>query len=163
MSLRPAVSLFALGVSAMSFAACSSEAPVAPEPAAPLAPAAARGPALALSDSSIAFCYAPGTTRHCVFLSTALRVTAVGDRRLAWKVASNRPWLIVSPASGRTPACLRIAVDSRKAPRAPFPGVLFGAVTVSAVGAANSPLTIGVRLYQYPTRIVLPNKGGCPG
>jgi PKD repeat protein len=105
----------------------------------------APGPAIALSDSSIVFCYAPGSTRNCVFLMEDILITSTGGKALNWTASSNQPWLNVSPATGKTPTQVRISVDTRKLPPRNGFGVR-GAIRVSAKGAANSPQAIPVSL-----------------
>jgi hypothetical protein len=109
------------------------------------------GPALAVSDSLIKFCYAPGSTRNCVFLSERIRITST-VRSLHWQASSDSPWLHVSIASGTTPAGMRISADPSQAPR-PYGSSIRGTVTVTSVGASNSPITVPVILYFYATRL----------
>ena len=103
-------------------AACTSEATGPTAPASPLAavitPAAlTAGPKLALSDSLIGFCYRPGTTRNCVFLSERVRITST-VRSLHWRAATDVPWLVLSATTGTTPAGLKISVDLDARPAA---------------------------------------------
>jgi PKD repeat protein len=107
-------------------------------------------PMLAVSDSAIGFCYRPSTTRNCVFLSERVRVSST-VRSLHWHAAADVPWLVLSPTGGTTPAGLRISVDLKRVPQ-PHGDQVFGGVTVSSVGAANSPLRIRVTLFFIPIR-----------
>ena len=106
-------------------------------------------PALAVSDSLIKFCYAPGSTRNCVFLSERVRITST-VRSLHWQASSDSPWLHVSITSGTTPAGIRISADPSQVPQ-PHGSSVRGTVTVTSVGASNSPLTVPVILYFYAT------------
>lgn len=109
------------------------------------------GPAIALSDSILSFCYHPGTTRNCVVLARDLRITSIGDHALDWTASSDQPWIEVSRSTGRTPADVRVSIDLAKAPRSSLS--VRGSITVSAEGASNSPQTIPVTLYFYAARL----------
>jgi PKD repeat protein len=109
------------------------------------------GPKLAVSDSSIKFCNAPGSTRNCVFLSERIRITSTGGS-LHWRASSDTPWLHVSTARGTTPARTTISADPSQVPR-PYGTAVRGTVTITSGGASNSPLTIPVTLYFYATRL----------
>jgi PKD repeat protein len=103
------------------------------------------GPAIAVSDNSIRFCFAPGMFRNCVFLNEDIRITSIDGTRLSWTASSDQPWLIVSPAAGTTPTTMRVSVDTRELPpRNGLSSGAFGTITVSADGATNSLLTIPV-------------------
>ena len=116
--------------------------PSSPAPAAPAELTA--GPTLALSDSSLGFCYHPGSTRNCVFLSERVRITST-VRSLHWRASSDSPWLLLSATTGTTPAGVRISVDLSKVPK-PHSDRVRGAITLSSAGASNSPVTIPVTL-----------------
>lgn len=135
-------------------AACAGEesgptAPSSPITAATTPAELTARPTLAVSDSSIKFCYAPGSTRNCVFLSERIRITST-VRSLHWRATSDSPWLHVSITSGTTPAGTRISADPSQVPR-PHGSIVRGTVTVTSVGASNSPLTVPVTLYFYAT------------
>jgi hypothetical protein len=135
---------------AMLAAACSSNesGPTAPALIATAITGPAEltaGPKLALSDSSIRFCYHPGTTRNCVFLSERVRITST-VRSVHWSASSNRAWLGLSATSGSTPARVTISVDLKQVPQ-PHGLSVSGAITVRSAGATNSPLTIPVTLW----------------
>jgi hypothetical protein len=136
-------------------AACTSEATGPTAPASPMAavltPAAlTAGPKLALSDSLIGFCYRPGTTRNCVFLSERVRITST-VRSLHWRAATDVPWLVLSATTGTTTAGLKISVDLTRVPQ-PHGDRVWGGVTVRSAGASNSPLRIPVTLFFIPIR-----------
>ena len=107
-------------------------------------------PTLAVSDSAIGFCYRPAMIRNCVFLSERVRVSST-VRSLHWHAATDVPWLVLSSTGGTTPAGLRISVDLKRVPRQ-HGDRIFGGVTVSSVGASNSPLRIRVVLFFIPIR-----------
>ena len=100
-------------------------------------------PTIWLSPTSFRFCYRPGSTRNCVHLSGQLSITNVGSGTLNWEAKSNQSWLGVSPTSGTAPSPnVTVSVNLAGLPR----GTYFGSITVSAVGASNSPQTVSVRL-----------------
>jgi PKD repeat protein len=106
------------------------------------------GPVIALSHNILSFCYHPGSTRNCVVLTRDFRITSVGGHALNWTASSDQPWIAVSPASGGTPAEVRVSIDLAKVqPRNSFS--VSGSITVSAAGASNSPQTLPVKLYFY--------------
>lgn len=106
---------------------------------------AATTPTIGLSPTSLRFCFHPGSTRNCVTPTLQLRITNIGDGTLTWNVKSNQNWLQVSPTSGTTPSP-DVAVSVNPAALPPVRGTYFGSITVSAVGASNSPQTVSVRL-----------------
>lgn len=105
------------------------------------------GPAIALSDSILSFCFHPGSIRNCVVLARHFRITSVGGEALDWTASSDQSWIAVSPTSGGTPADVRVSIDLAKAPRNSLS--VSGSITVSAAGASNNPQTLRVKLYFY--------------
>src|SRR6185503_1633808 len=57
-----------------------------------------------------------------------------------WAATSNAAWLTVSSSSSLTPGQLSVSVN----PTGLAPGGYSGAVTISAPGASNSPVTVPV-------------------
>jgi PKD domain-containing protein/BACON domain-containing protein len=106
------------------------------------------GPAIALSHRILSFCYHPGTTRNCVVLTRDFRITSIGGHALNWTASSDQPWIAVSPASGGTPADVRVSIDLAKVQLRNSLSVS-GSITVSAAGASNSPQMLPVKLYFY--------------
>ena len=136
-------------------AACTSEASGPTGPASPMAavitPAAlTAGPKLALSDSLIGFCYRPGTTRNCVFLSERVRITST-VRSLHWRAATDVPWLVLSATTGTTPAGLNISVDLTHVPQ-PHGDRVRGGVTVQVRRGVKQPAEDPVTLFFIPIR-----------
>ena len=105
-------------------------------------PATMLVPALAVSDSSIQFCYAPGSSRNCVFLKEDIRITSTGSA-LRWTASSDQPWIVLSRTQGTTPTTVRVSVGTL--PPRTSQGA-HGTITVRSGGAINSPLTIRVGL-----------------
>lgn len=71
-----------------------------------------------------------------------LNITGVGSGVLNWTASDNAAWLTVSPANGTAPATLTAAVNTNGLAAGTYNATL----TVSAAGAANSPVTIPVSL-----------------
>lgn len=61
---------------------------------------------------------------------------------LAWFAATDQPWISLSAIGGLTPATLRVTLD----PEALGAGTHLGTVTVTAPGAAGSPVAVPVQL-----------------
>jgi PKD repeat protein len=107
-------------------------------------------PAIGLSQTAFIFCTPPGggSTRVCGGqLSGELSITNTGSGTLNWTASSSRPWLSVSPRSGVAPSS-HVVVSVNPAGLPASPGTFFGSVTISAVGASNSPQTVGVRVLK---------------
>jgi hypothetical protein len=134
---------------AMFGAACTGDDtdPTSPgrTPAVTASAALTAGPKLALSDSSIRFCYHPGTVRNCIFLSERVRITST-VRSVHWSASSNQAWLGLSAASGTTPARMTVSVNLKQVPQ-PHGTSVSGVITVRSAGATNSPLRIPVTLW----------------
>lgn len=115
----------------------------------------AGGPAIAVSDSILSYCYHPGATRICIVLSRDIRITSVGGKALNWTASSDQPWIVISLASGRTPSTVKVSIDLAKLRPISFGSTLGarGSITVSAAGAANSPRRIPVTVYFYAVRL----------
>jgi serine protease len=60
---------------------------------------------------------------------------------VSWSVTSNSPWLHVTPASGQDAGTLMVTIDASALSATETAN---GSITISAVGAANSPLTVPV-------------------
>ena len=74
----------------------------------------------------------------------AVRLTQTGAGTVTWTATANRPWLVVSPASGNGSATLSIGVTA--VPGLPPAGKDGGAVTLTFTGAANTAGPIEVQL-----------------
>jgi hypothetical protein len=71
-----------------------------------------------------------------------LAVTNTAGGTLAWFASSDQPWIALSALGGLTPATLRVTIDPSGLPA----GTNAGNVTVSAPGAAGSPVVVPVQL-----------------
>jgi hypothetical protein len=81
--------------------------------------------------------------------SQTLRITNLGGRALTWTARDNAAWLKFGPTSGTAPTTLTVRVDRSAIPigiNGYRPRYLQGAITVSAVGASNTPLAVPVLL-----------------
>jgi hypothetical protein len=96
-------------------------------------------PAIVLSPSSMSFVAVTGQSAPP---AQALSIVNGGLGAFSWSASSDSPWLMVSAASGTTPATLNVSVN----PAGLSPGTQTGNITISAPGIANSPQTIPVTL-----------------
>jgi hypothetical protein len=72
----------------------------------------------------------------------AVGISLSGSGALSWAASDNQPWLSVSPTSGTTPSNTTASVNLAGLAAGSYSGV----ITVSAVGAGNSPITVAVDL-----------------
>ena len=107
------------------------------------------GPVMALDKTSLRF---GAVTSGAAFLSQTaaqvVRLTKTGSGTVTWTAASSQPWLQVSPASGSGAADLSVSVVS--AGGLPPNGIVSAAITLTFVGASNSPGPINVTLALFP-------------
>jgi uncharacterized protein (TIGR03437 family) len=75
----------------------------------------------------------------------SISISNSGSGTLAWSASSNASWLSATP-SGTAPSTLTISVT----PTSLTPGSYNGAITVTATGASNSPVSISVTLRVAP-------------
>jgi len=129
--------------------ACGEEArdPAAPEPTTPQRVAALEAfttaPALRIDAHALYYCYHPGTLRLCIVLKHQLRITSTGAA-LKWTASKDRPWIVLSSASGTTPSTLTVSVNPQALPT--LLNTLRGSVTIAAAGASNSPQIVVVEV-----------------
>ncbi len=77
-----------------------------------------------------------------------ISVTVNGAGAVNWSVTTNRSWLVATPASGSGNGRFTIRLQSNAIPA---PSFMDGTVTVTATGAANSPLYVHVFLNTLAT------------
>jgi serine protease len=84
----------------------------------------------------------------------SIAIANPGGGALNWNVSSNAPWIHVSPISGQGSGAFMVSVDTAGL----SPGTNHvGTITISAAGAANSPVTIPVTVkYMFNLRAPLP-------
>jgi hypothetical protein len=96
-------------------------------------------PSLTISPGTVSFTYAQGTTTSG---SQNLTVNSSGSALSITATASGGNWLSVSPASGSTPATIKVMAN----PSGMAAGTYNGSVSIASTGAGNSPQTIPVTL-----------------
>jgi uncharacterized protein (TIGR03437 family) len=101
--------------------------------------AAAAGPTLGATPSSLQFAYTAG---GAVPAAQSIQIANSGSGTLTWTATSSQSWLTVSAASGTAPSTVSVSV----APASLSVGTYNGTVTITASGAANSPLSVTVTL-----------------
>lgn len=105
-------------------------------------------PVISLSEPALEFVYGQGGT---VPPAWPVTVSDVLGGTLTWSASvSSIPWLSVSPATGSAGQALTVSVN----PAGLATGEYDGEVTVSAPGAANSPVVLPVRLVVLPEGVV---------
>ena len=81
--------------------------------------------------------------------SQTLSIANLGDGTLTWTASSNSSWLKIGPKSGTAPSSVTVWVDRAALPigiNGYRPAHLEASITVSAVGASNTPQTVPVSL-----------------
>jgi hypothetical protein len=133
----------AVASAAVLIAACSPDSPTSPNRASLSLTAA---PTIGLSPTSLSFIV-------YVFRqpppSKTLKITNLGGRTLTWTATSSR-WLKIWPKTGTAPSTVTVSVNLAGSPigiNGYRPHSLPGSITVSAVGASNTPQTVPVILY----------------
>jgi uncharacterized protein (TIGR03437 family) len=101
--------------------------------------AAAPGPALAATPSSLQFAYTAG---GAVPAAQTVSIADSGSGTLAWTATSSQSWLSVSPASGTAPSSVAVSVS----PAALSAGTYNGTIQITAPGASGSPPSVVVAL-----------------
>ena len=118
-------------------AACSSDTPTSPMTP---SPSLAAAPAIALSPTTFRLCYPGGGSVRVCWPSGYLSIRNSGDGTLNWTATKSSTWLKISPRLGTAPSTMKVWADPTGLPR----GSYSGRVTVSALGATNSPQTVVV-------------------
>ena len=117
-----------------------------PDHAAPASLATA--PAIAASPTSLRFLVYAFRPQYNP-PSQTLKITNAGGGKLTWTARDNGYWLKFGPISGTAPTSVSVRVDRSSIPigvNGSRPRYLQAAITVSAVGASNTPLTVPVWL-----------------
>ena len=99
----------------------------------------ATSPTIGVSPSSFSFSATAGGANPA---NQSLSITNVGGGTLNWTASSNQTWLTVSPTSGAAPSTATVSVNISGLPA----GTFSGAITVSATGATNTPVSVPVTL-----------------
>lgn len=101
--------------------------------------ASSGNPSLNVAPGTLTFTYASGTTTTG---TQNLSITSTGAALHITAAASGGAWLAVAPATGSTPATMKVTAN----PTGLAPGTYNGAITITSTGAANTPQTIPVKL-----------------
>ena len=112
------------------------------------------GPQMSLDKTTLNFgAVTNGATLLSQTSAQIVRLTQTGVGMVTWTATSNQPWLQVSPASGSGSADLSIGVVSSGG--LPVTGTLNGAISVTFVGASNSPgpINVGLKLFFNGTSL----------
>jgi hypothetical protein len=78
-----------------------------------------------------------------------VKITNLGGRTLTWTARDNAYWLKEGSTSGTAPSTLRVRADRSAIPigiNGYRPQNLWATITISAVGASNTPVTVPVWL-----------------
>ena len=108
----------------------------------------ATAPAIAASPTSLSFLVYAFRPQYNP-PSQTLKITNAGGGKLTWTARDNGYWLKFGPISGTAPTTVSVRVNRSSIPigvNGSRPRYLQAAITVSAVGASNTPLTVPVWL-----------------
>jgi hypothetical protein len=105
-------------------------------------------PTIGVSPSSMSFSATAGGSNPA---NQTLNISNTGGGTLNWTASSNQSWLSIAPASGTAPSSPSVSVNISGL----VAGTYNGAITVSAAGATNTPVTVPITLT------VNPPGGGC--
>lgn len=110
---------------------------------------------LAVSPSSLSFHFQTGGTAPG---SQTLAITSNGSA-LGYTVGATTTtgggWLLVNPVSGTTPGAVEVSVNVAGL----LPATYNGSITITAAGAANSPVTVAVSLTVSTSPLLLVSPG----
>jgi hypothetical protein len=104
-----------------------------------VSPGTTGNPSLNIAPANLSFTYAAGSTTSG---SQNLTVSSSASALSITASASGGAWLSVSPASGSTPATLKVTAN----PSGMAAGTYKGSITITSTGAGNSPQTVPVTL-----------------
>lgn len=114
------------------------------------------GPAIGVNPASMSFSATVGGSNPA---NQSLSITNTGGGTLNWSASSNASWLSVSPTSGTAPSTATVSVNITGLAA----GTYNGAITISAPGASNTPLSVPVTLTVSPVSTQLIVNGGFEG
>ncbi len=114
------------------------------------------GPTIGVSPASLSFSATVGGANPA---NQSLSITNTGGGTLNWTASSNATWLSVSPASGTAPSTATVPVNIAGL----AVGTYNGAITISATGASNTPVTVPVTLTVSAVSTELIVNGGFEG
>lgn len=114
------------------------------------------GPAIGVSPASMSFSATVGGSNPA---NQSLSITNTGGGTLSWTASSNATWLSVSPTSGTAPSTATVSVNIAGLAA----GTYNGAITISAPGASNTPVSVPVTLTVSAVSTELIVNGGFEG
>lgn len=101
-------------------------------------------PTIGVSPSSMSFSATAGGANPS---SQSLSITNTGGGTLNWTASSNQTWLSIAPTSGTAPSTPSVSVNITGLAA----GTYNGAISISATGATNTPVSVPVTLTVNPT------------
>ncbi|HTG17935.1 MAG TPA: hypothetical protein VK747_21995, partial [Blastocatellia bacterium] len=114
------------------------------------------GPTIGVSPASMSFTATVGGSNPA---NQSLNITNTGGGTLNWTASSNATWLSVSPTSGTAPSTATVSANISGL----AVGTYNGAITISAPGASNTPVTVPVTLTVNAASTELIVNGGFEG
>ena len=87
-----------------------------------------------------------GTVR--VTSSEPIRVTNAVEPNASWNATASQPWIVVTPASGTTPATMRVSIDPVVMAAQP-PGSMSGFIDIFSSTAPQTPRRLFVSVQSY--------------
>jgi Subtilase family/Viral BACON domain len=96
-------------------------------------------PTIGVNPPSLSFSATAGGSNPA---GQSLAISNTGAGTLNWTASANQTWLSVSPASGTAPSTTTVSVNITGLAA----GTYNGAITISATGATNTPVTVPVTL-----------------
>ncbi|MEO6391699.1 MAG: hypothetical protein ABIP75_07590, partial [Pyrinomonadaceae bacterium] len=100
-------------------------------------------PTIGVSPSSLSFSATAGGANPA---GQSLSITNTGGGTLNWTATSNQAWLSIAAASGTAPSTPTVSVNITGLAA----GTYNGAISISAVGATNTPVSVPVTLTVNP-------------
>jgi subtilase family protein/BACON domain-containing protein len=110
-------------------------------------------PTIGVSPTSMSFTATAGGSNPA---NQSLSITNTGGGTLNWTASSNATWLSVSPTSGTAPSTATVSVNITGLAA----GTYNGAITITATGATNTPVTVPVTLTVNSASAELIVNGG---
>ncbi len=100
-------------------------------------------PTIGVSPTSLSFTATAGGANPA---NQGVNISNTGGGTLSWTASDNAPWLSTGPASGTAPSILTASINIAGLAA----GTYNGAITISATGATNSPVSVPVTLTVNP-------------
>jgi hypothetical protein len=107
-----------------------------------------KGPVLQVSPTNVLLTVTQGDPTPTTQL---LMISNTGDGQEQWSVTASQPWVTIKPTTGSAPSQVNIGIN----PTGLVPGTYNANVVITALGAANSPVTVPVILTVNPAPVVV--------